>query len=203
MGALAGGVAAVSAGGAGESAGSSNVSGAGVGPGETGVEGVRASEDGLLPADLDLSSVVGPYLFPDNSRRRVPGGLYVLTGAAGLGAWLIVDDSVLVNTGFALGSAALILIGFYCLGAGWSLAVDENGALVAAVGAVGFPVGHVSARLGWRGLRSRPTWRILLYSNDSPPTQRGIVLVDGIDGEVVAHFVEANPENWADFDSSG
>ena len=31
-----------------------------------------------------------------------------------------------------------------------------------ATRAVGFPVGHASAQLAWRGLRSRPTWRILL-----------------------------------------
>jgi hypothetical protein len=58
-------------------------------------------------------------------------------------------------------------------------------------------VGHASAQLAWRGLRSRPTWRILLYSADEPPTKRGLVLVDGIDGSTVAHFVEDNPEDWS------
>jgi hypothetical protein len=57
------------------------------------------------------------------------------------------------------------------------LDVDEQDALVAATRAVGFPVGHASAQMGWRGLLSRPTWRILLYSDQNPPAQRGLVLV--------------------------
>src|SRR5437870_10037687 len=32
--------------------------------------------------------------------------------------------------------------------------------------------------LGWSGLRSRPVWRILLYSAEDPPQRRGVVLVD-------------------------
>ena len=66
----------------------------------------------------------------------------------------------------------------------------------AAARDVGFPVGHASAQLGWRGLRSRPTWRVLLYSNEPSPTHRGLVLVDGIDGEIIDRFVEQNPEDW-------
>ena len=31
-----------------------------------------------LPEDLDASGYVGPYKFPDNSRRRVPGVIYLL-----------------------------------------------------------------------------------------------------------------------------
>jgi hypothetical protein len=68
---------------------------------------------------------------------------------------------------------------------------------VAATKAVGFAVGHASAQLGWRGLRSRPTWRILLYSAEEPPASRGLVLVDAVDGTVLQHFVEENPEqDW-------
>ena len=68
---------------------------------------------------------------------------------------------------------------------------------MAATQQVGLRGGHASAQLGWRGLRSRPTWRILLYSAEDPPP-RGLVLVDGVDGEIVAHFVEENPEDWCD-----
>ena len=77
-----------------------------------------------------------------------------------------------------------------------ALAVRDTDALVAAVREVGFPVGHASAQLGWRGLRSRPTWRILLYSAEDPPVQRGYVVVDAVDGSVIGHFVEDNPEDW-------
>ena len=40
-----------------------------------------------LPADLDVTGMVGPYVFPDNSRRRIPGYTYLALAAA-LGAGL-------------------------------------------------------------------------------------------------------------------
>ncbi len=150
-----------------------------------------------LPADLDTSGYVGTYLFPNNNRRRIPGVLYIVMGAGCALLWLVRDDdAVLVNGGFLAAAAALAAIGLYHIVAGWNLAVDERDALVAATQVVGFPVGHASAQLGWRGLRSRPTWRILVYSADEPPSRRGLVLVDGVDGSVVEHFVEDNPEDW-------
>ena len=155
-----------------------------------------------LPDDLDASAYVGPYLFPNNSRRRIAGVLYLLIGAAAIAAPLVAEeDAVLVNGGFMAGGIGLILFGLYCLQAGWNLAVDENDALVAATREVGFPVGHASAQLAWRGLRSRPTWRILLYSNEPSPSSRGLVLVDGVDGAVVGCFVEDNPEDWTGLDA--
>ena len=155
-----------------------------------------------LPADLDASGYVGPYLFPNNSRRRIAGALYLLIGAASIVIVLVAGSAaVLVNGGFAVGGVALIGFGLYCIQAGWDLAVDENDALVAATREVGFPVGHASAQLAWRGLRSRPTWRILLYSNQTPPDRRGLVLVDGVDGEIIGCFVEDNPEDWTGLDA--
>ena len=157
-----------------------------------------------LPEDLNAVDFVGPYLFPNNNRRRIPGVLYLLTGAACLAWWALQGDepSSLVNGGLALGGGALILVGLYQLQGGWDLVVDEQDALVAATRSVGFPVGHASAQMAWRGLRSRPTWRILLYSNESPPKSRGFAMVDGIDGEVLTTLVEDNPEDWSEFASS-
>jgi len=153
-----------------------------------------------LPDELDPSAFVGPYMFPNNNRRRVPAVLYVLIGLAGVIAWVVTRDShpVLVNGGLLAGGTGLILFGLYSYQAGFNLEVDERDALVAATRTVGFPVGHASAQLGWRGLRSKPTWRILLYSNEEPPTKRGLVLVDGIRGDVLQHFVEDNPEDWSE-----
>jgi hypothetical protein len=153
-----------------------------------------------LPEDLDAAGYVGPYVFPNNNRRRIPGYLYLVTGAGCLAAWALTGrgDGVLVNGGFAFGGLLLLALGAYQLVAGWDLDVDERDALVAATREVGFAVGHASAQLGWRGLRSRPTWRILLYSAEDPPKTRGLVLVDGVDGEIVAAFTEPNPEDWSD-----
>jgi hypothetical protein len=155
-----------------------------------------------LPDDLDAAGYVGPYLFPNNNRRRVPGYLYLATAALCLAVWWLVDDSPYVNGGFLFAAILLALMGAYQIATGWNLDVDEQDALVAASRAVGFPVGHASAQMGWRGLLSRPTWRILLYSAENPPAKRGLVLVDGVDGEVVQHFVEDNPEDWSELEST-
>jgi len=154
-----------------------------------------------LPDDLNASELIGPYVFPNNNRRRVPGYLYLLVGAACIALWAAVGrDGVLVNGGFLGAGVLLVLLGGYHLMAGWNLDFDERDGLVAATKQVGFAVGHASAQLGWRGLRSKPTWRILLYSAEEPPLKRGLVLVDGVDGEIVAHFVEDNPEDWSDLE---
>ncbi len=161
----------------------------------------EAEHTDTLPEDLDARGDVGPYLFPDNNRRRVPGYLYLAVAALCVAAWVLLGDgAVLVNAGFAWAGAGLAVVGAYHLLAGWNLEVDERDALVVATRTVGFAVGHASAQMGWRGLRSRPTWRILLYSAEEPPARRGLVLVDGVDGEVVDWFVEDNPEDWSDLD---
>lgn len=157
-----------------------------------------------LPADLDVTGLVGPYMFPNNSRRRIPGVMYVVLGVLciALYLWRRGDDPLFVNGGTLGAGIGLVLFGLYHLQAGWDLAVDERDALVAATRAVGFPVGHASAQLSWRGLRSRPTWRILLYSNEPMPTKRGLVMVDGVDGEIIATFLEDNPEDWTEFQAN-
>lgn len=157
-----------------------------------------------LPDDLNPTAFVGPYVFPNNNRRRVPGYLYLFFGLACVVLWVITrgDQPVLVNFGVLAGGIALALIGVYHQIAGWNLDVDEHDALLLAGARVAFPVGHASAQLGWRGLLSRPTWRILLYSAENPPEKRAIALVDGVDGEIVAWFSETNPEDWSDLDGA-
>lgn len=153
-----------------------------------------------LPGDLDVSGLVGPYMFPNNSRRRIPGVLYLFIAACSVGAYAFTRDAdpAVVNVGFLWGGIALALFGVYSLVAGWNLDVDEAEALLIASRRVGFPVGHASAQMGWRGLLSRPTWRILLYSNEAQPESRGMVFIDGVDGEVIDEIVEPNPEDWSD-----
>jgi hypothetical protein len=152
-----------------------------------------------LPSDLDARGHVGPYRFPDNSRRRVPGALYLVIAAGCLVTWLVRGggDAVLVNDGFLLAAVVLALAGVYSISAGWRLGIDEKGALERASAVVGWPIGHASAQLAWRGLRSRPTWRVLCYSAEEPPRRRGFVLIDAVDGREVDHLVEDNPEDWA------
>lgn len=148
-----------------------------------------------LPADLVASAYVGPYQFPDNSRRRIPAIWYGLIAAACVVLWIVAHDAVaLVNDGWLWAAAALTVMAVISVSSGWRMHVTETDALVAAQQALGFPVGHASAQQVWRGVRSRPTWRVLCYSAEDPPRSRGLVLVDAVDGRVLQHLVEDNPE---------
>jgi hypothetical protein len=156
-----------------------------------------------LPEDLNLEGFVGPHTFPNNDRRRIPAVLYLLFGVVCILLYATrADASPLVNTGILWAGIGLGLFGLYGLVAGRTLKVEESDALVTASVQVGFPVGHAAAQMVWRGWMSRPTWRILLYSDENPPANRGIVLVDGLDGHVVEWFAEENPEDWRQLEGS-
>lgn len=155
-----------------------------------------ASAADALPEDLDVTAYVGPYQFPGTHRRRIAGTIYLgLAVVCGIGA------AVSANAGLLAAAILLVVIGGYHFLAAWRLRVDQTEALTVASRTVGFPVGHSSGQLGFRGLRSRPSWRILLYSADEPPTKRGLVIIDGVDGEVIDQFVEDNPEDWTEYEA--
>jgi len=158
----------------------------------------RAADEHVdrLPDDLNAVDHVAPFRFPDNSRRRIPGYIYIASGVVVAVLSAVRDDAVLVNRGLAAGGIVLVAFGLVCLSSGWRMRIDEQEALARAGGAVGFAIGHASAQQVWRGLRSRPTWRVLCYSDEDPPTRRGLVLVDAIDGEVVQKLVQDADETW-------
>lgn len=147
-----------------------------------------------LPGDLQPSEFVGAYMFPDNSRRRWPGAIYLVLAALCVVARFAFADAAIVNDGWLLAAVLLAVVGVISITSGWKMEVDEKEALVKAQQAVGFAVGHASAQQVWRGFRSRPTWRVLCYSAEEPPIERGLVLVDALDGTVVEQLVESNPE---------
>jgi hypothetical protein len=146
----------------------------------------------VLPADLDVTAYVGPHLFPDIRRRRLAGAIL-----ATLGACSLVGAGVSGDRGLLFAGVLLVAIAAYHVAASWPMRIDQIEALAAASRAVGFPVGHASAQLAWRGLRSRPSWRILLYSADAPPSLRGLVELDAVDAEVIGEYDEPNPEDWS------
>jgi hypothetical protein len=149
-----------------------------------------------LPVDLDASAAVN-ITFPNNSRRRIPAVLYILIGTVSIAAYAARKGSTpLVDVGLVWAGALLVLFGLYGLVAGRRLRIDETEALVSANAWSDFAVGHASAQMTWRGVLSRPAWRLLLYSAEDPPTRRAFVIVDGIDGSVIEGFEEANPEDW-------
>jgi hypothetical protein len=151
----------------------------------------------VLPDDLDLTKYVGPYTFPNVRRRRIAGTLHAVIGAICVaGALAVGNDGVLV------GGILLLAVAAWHWITAWDVRFDETDALVEASKAVGFPVGHASAQLQWRGFLSRPTWRILCYSADDPPSRRGQVALDAVDGEIIGLVAEDNPEDWSQLQAS-
>ncbi len=147
-----------------------------------------------LPDDLNPAGFVGAYMFPDNSRRRWPGAIYLVAAALCLVVRFGFPDAAVVNDGWTVAAAILGAAGVFSITSGWRMNVDEKEALVKAQQAVGFAVGHASAQQVWRGFRSRPTWRVFCYSAEEPPQDRGLVLVDALDGSIVEQLVEPNPD---------
>ena len=153
--------------------------------------GIEIPEDvaatAAIPEDLD-ANVHDPYAVPDPDRRRAAARVYVVAAAVtAVAVWLGLP------TGMWLLVGALLVIAAYSWLAGWHLVVREGQALETANRAIGFPVGHASANLGFTGWRVRPIWNVLVFSADDPPTRRGLVRVDAIAGDVVETYVEEIP----------
>ncbi len=151
-------------------------------------------EGDTLPEDLDVTAYVGPYLFPTMERRRIPATMYAILAVLCLLGYLVSS-----NGGLLAATIFLAVVAAYHFASAWPLGVDQTEALLIASRTVGFAVGHSSAQLAWRGLRARPVWRILLYSADAPPTMRGLVELDAVDGTVIGDYTEPNPEDWSKY----
>lgn len=154
-----------------------------------------------LPEDLDATAANLEYTIPNNSRRRLSGAVYVFCGIVFAAVWIVVrgGGSPFVNAGFLACGIALLALGAHHICTGLDLRIDDKEALVRASDIVGFSVGHASAQLGWRGWLSKPTWKVLLYSNEPQPAKRALVRLDGISGSLVDMLEEDNPEDWSEF----
>ena len=142
-----------------------------------------------IPEDLD-SNVVGEYHVPDTDRRRRAAIVYFV-GAAAVAA--LIALGALPSAMWWTAVAVLVAVGAYHVIASWNLEVREGEALNVANRTVEFAVGHASASLGFAGWRARPVWNVLVFSADDPPSQRALVMVDGISGEVVDSYLEPVP----------
>ena len=76
------------------------------------------------------------------------------------------------------------------LASAWEIEVLDPAALDKANRATDFSVGHASAAVGFDTWRARPIWNVLVFSSDDPPSQRGLVRVDAVDGHVVEMYAE-------------
>ena len=131
------------------------------------------AESLAIEEELD-SSVVGPYRFPSPERRRISGWIFVVFSALAL---VLIDGGWLPAVGF-------LAIAAWQFASAWPLRIDEHKALEIAAAAVEFPVGHASAAVTFHGIRSKPRWSVVMYDADEPPSQRGLVVVDAVTGEV-------------------
>ena len=151
------------------------------------------------PEELERrSGYVGPYQFPDNSRRRIPGVLYLVIAALCVLVWLAGSDSLAwVNDGFLWAALALTVAGVISITSGWRMHVDETEALISAQRRRRLPG---RSRVGPAGVariaQPADVARALLLDRGPAPA-RGLVLVDAVDGTVVEALVEDNPERWS------
>ena len=141
-----------------------------------------------VPEDLD-SSVLGPFTVPSLTRRR-RAGIFYLAGAALVALGIAAG----LPTGMWLMVGVLVLIGAYNFVAAFELGIREKEALSIANRNTDFAVGHASAALGFVGWRSRPVWNVLVFSADEPPTERGLVRINAVSGEVEDVYVEVNAD---------
>jgi hypothetical protein len=131
------------------------------------------AESIAIEEELD-SNVVGPFRFPEPTRRRIAGWVFVVAA---------VITMVLIDGGW-LPAIGLFALAAWNFASAWPLNFDENRALSIAGAAIDFPVGHASAAVTFHGFRSRPRWSVVLYSAEEPPDQRALVVVDAVSGEV-------------------
>jgi hypothetical protein len=140
-----------------------------------------------VPDDLDAWNV-GTYRFPDPRRRRLAGWIY--------GALFVILAILALGTpGYWVMTGVVAVVAIWHVRSAWSLGIDQEEALERAAASVDFAVGHASAAVTFRGLRSRPTWHVIVYSADEPPSRRALVQFDAVDGEQIADvYTERVPE---------
>lgn len=149
-----------------------------------------------LPDDLQPAYGADEYQIPNNDKRKLAGYLYLLAGFISILLFFLFSDSALINKGFLISGIGICLFGAYSLSAATKCEIDESDALQIAENELGFDIGPCSAQLMWRGLRSRPVWRILGYSSEPIPKQRAVLLIDANTAGVLEAVVEENPEDW-------
>lgn len=145
-------------------------------------EDVARSEH--VPDDLDATQRE-PYTIPSTRRRRTGAVVYAL-GAAFAAAAVVAGAPVglLVLTGI------FVALFTWHLASSWPIGVLDPEALETANREVPFPVGHASAVVGFDGWRARPVWNVLVFDAEDPPSRRGLVRVDAVDGHVVETYWE-------------
>ncbi|MEK7252819.1 MAG: hypothetical protein AAB198_06210 [Actinomycetota bacterium] len=137
-----------------------------------------------MPENLDAAQRE-PYTIPSTRRRRTSGMIHLAGTVAAAGAVVLGAP-----TGLLVVAGLLAVLALWSFAGAWRIGVLDPQALETAGREVGFPVGHASAAVSFDGLRARPVWNVLVFSADEPPTRRGLVRVDAVDGHVVGKWEE-------------
>lgn len=137
-----------------------------------------------VPGDLDATQRQ-PYTIPSTRRRRTAAVVYMIGAAIGAGSVLVG-----LPAGMFVIVAAMVVVAIWHLASAWRIEILDPEALETANRATEFAVGHASGAVGFDGWRARPIWNVLVFSADDPPSQRGLVRVDAVDGHVVEMYTE-------------
>ena len=138
-----------------------------------------------LPQDLDVTKYVGPYQFPSPKKRKTASISIAVVSLACIAFGYNSSNSAMIFGGIALTIVALV---FFI--AGWPLNVSDLNALTQAAGQAPFSVGHASAQLCFTGWASKPRWRVVVFSADDPPSQRGMVEIDAVSEKIVSTYFD-------------
>jgi len=142
-----------------------------------------------VPEDLDATQRE-PYTIPTTRRRT--SAAFVYAGGAAMAALGIAAG---MPAGLWIIVAVFGVMAAWHAVSAWSIEILDPQALEIANRATEFTVGHASAAVGFDGLRAKPVWNVLVFSADDPPSQRGLVRVDAVSGDVVEVYTEAVPAN--------
>ena len=154
------------------------------------------TDDRRIEIDEDLAAAVGvpddldstqrePYSIPSTRRRRTSAAVYAV-GALVAGGLIAAG----LPTGMLVIAVVMALIAAWHLVSAWPIEVLDPEALDKANQATDFSVGHASAAVGFDTWRARPIWNVLVFDAAEPPSRRGLVRVDAVDGHVVEMYAE-------------
>lgn len=138
-----------------------------------------------LPSDLDVTKYVGPYQFPSPRKRKTAATFIIVISLITIA--LGINSS---NTSLTVAGGISLLIGLLFFLLGWELNAKDLDALTLAASQAPFSVGHASAQLCFTGWASKPTWRVVVFSSDEPPTQRGLVEISAVTKEITSTFFD-------------
>lgn len=141
-----------------------------------------------VPDDLDATQRE-PYSIPSTLRRRTSAVVYLVGALLAAGSIAAGLPRRMLVVAVTLASLAV-----WHFASAWRIDVLDPEALEKANRATDFAVGHASAAVGFDTWRARPIWNVLVFSSDDPPSQRGLVRVDAVDGHVVEMYAEAISE---------